>query len=291
MLTEEQVEQFCRDGFLNSGLRVLSDDQVGALRARLDAVMEGRAAGRPEALRNLAGGDLRASRVVVQIVNIWEADDLFRALLVNPVILGATAQLAGADTLRVWHDQVQYKPPRVGTALPWHQDYPAWPVLDPPDLVSCWVALDDATLENGCLRMVPGSHRWGVHRGLHTLEGFAPGHDPDQVPAGATVEAVPCVVKAGCAMFHHCLTWHGSAANPSERPRRAKAVHYMQGYTRFVPAGRHLIDNRIEAAPGEILAGRYFPTVLDAGAPVLPEAILVPVENEGAPREELGTGY
>jgi ectoine hydroxylase-related dioxygenase (phytanoyl-CoA dioxygenase family) len=276
MLTAEQIAFFHENGYLNEGFRFYNADQVAALRERLTAVMEGRAASVPEALRNLRGGTLDSEQVVVQIVNIWEADDLFRAHLANPEITAMVAQLTGAETIRVWHDQIQYKPPVTGSATDWHQDHPAWPILEPADLISCWVALDDATIENGCMWMVPGSHRWGAHRGLGSGEGFAPRYDPEQLPAGAVVKPVPCEVKAGCGMFHHCLTWHGSPPNPSTKPRRAIAVHYMPGHTRFVPSGRHLIDHRVEVQPGEILRGAFFPTVRESGRPVPPEAIVAP---------------
>jgi phytanoyl-CoA hydroxylase len=275
MLTAKQVDFFHENGYLNDNIRFLTDEQVEALRERLAAVMEGRSAAQPEALRNLRGGDLNSDQVVVQIVNIWEADDLFRAHLCHPEITAAVAQLLHTDVVRVWHDQIQYKPPIVGTSTDWHQDHPAWPILEPADLISCWVALDDATLDNGCMRMVPGSHKWGAHRGLGSGEGFAPRYDPDQLPPGAVVEAVPCEVKAGYGMFHHCLTWHGSPPNPTPRPRRAIAVHYMPGHTRYVPKGRHLIDHRVDVEPGEILQGRFFPTVWEKGRAVSPAEIEV----------------
>jgi ectoine hydroxylase-related dioxygenase (phytanoyl-CoA dioxygenase family) len=276
MLTAEQIAFFHENGYLNDGLRFYDDAQVAALRERLHAVMEGRAQAEPEALRNLRGGELDSDQVVVQIVNIWEADDLFRAHLAHPEITAMIAQLTQAETIRVWHDQIQYKPPITGSATDWHQDHPAWPILEPADLISCWVALDDATVENGCMWMVPGSHRWGAHRGLGSGEGFAPRYDPTLIPEGAKVTAVPCEVKAGYGMFHHCLTWHGSPPNPSPRPRGAIAVHYMPGHTRFVPKGRHLIDHRVEVPPGEILQGAFFPTVREGSRAVPPEAIHVP---------------
>lgn len=282
MLTPEQIAFFHENGYLNDGFRIYNDEQVAALRERLDAVMEGRAQAEPEALRNLRGGGIDSEQVVVQIVNIWEADDLFRDHLANADVTRMAARLMNTDTIRVWHDQIQYKPPITGSATDWHQDHPAWPILEPADLISCWVALDDATVENGCMRMVPGSHRWGAHRGLGTGssggggEGFFPRYDPAQIPEGAEVKAVPCEVKAGHGMFHHCLTWHGSPPNPSPRPRRAIAVHYMPGHTRFVPKGRHLIDHRVEVAPGEILQGAFFPTVLESGRPVPAASIHAP---------------
>jgi ectoine hydroxylase-related dioxygenase (phytanoyl-CoA dioxygenase family) len=285
MLTSDQIAFFHENGYLNVGIRFYTEKQAAELRERLNAVMEGRTATAPEALRNLRGGTLDSDQVVVQIVNIWEADDLFLAHLVHPEITASIAQLTGAETIRVWHDQIQYKPPITGSATDWHQDYPAWPILDPADLISCWVALDDATLENGCMRMVPGSHKWGAHRGLGTAEGFAPRYDPEQLPPGAKVEAMPCEVKAGCGMFHHCLTWHGSPPNPSRKPRPAIAVHYMPGYTRYVPKGRHLIDHRVEVQPGEILQGAYFPTVRENGRPIPPDAIKLPEGPPPVPEE------
>jgi ectoine hydroxylase-related dioxygenase (phytanoyl-CoA dioxygenase family) len=128
--------------------------------------------------------------------------------------------------------------------------------------------------------MVPGSHRWGVHRGLGSGPEFAPTYDPQQLPQGAVAVVEPMEVPAGCAAFHHCLTWHGSPPNPSPRPRPAIAVHYMPGYTRFVPKGRHLIEHRVEVQPGEILAGDYFPTVYENGSPTPPNRIRIP---EGPP--------
>lgn len=263
LLTDDQVRQFREDGFLKYG-RVLDEAATGALRARLGDVLEGRSAAQPESKRNLLGD---SEQVVIQVVNIWEADDLFREYLYHPAICEMVCQLIGTDVLRVWHDQVQYKPPRVGGPTNWHQDHPYWPIIQPADLVSAWVALEDATVENGCMSMVPRSHRWGPHKGgtIGTREDFSPGYDPALVPEGETVKVVPCEVKAGEVMFHHCLTWHGSPPNKSERGRPAIAVHYMPGWTRYVPAGGHMVERRVTVAPGEVLEGDYFPTVWDHG--------------------------
>jgi Phytanoyl-CoA dioxygenase (PhyH). len=111
VLTSQQIEQFRRDGFLSAG-RVLTDAQTAHLRARLEDVLAGRSAAEPEAKRNLLGDG--SETVVIQVVNIWEADDAFRAHLYQPAICEMVAQLMGADTVRVWHDQIQVKPPRIG---------------------------------------------------------------------------------------------------------------------------------------------------------------------------------
>lgn len=262
-LTEAQVREFREKGFLQA-VDALSPEETGLLRDRLNDVLEGRSKAQPAAKRNMLGD---TEQVVIQVVNIWEADDLFREHLYHPVICSMVAQLMGTETLRVWHDQVQYKPPRVGGKTSWHQDHPYWPIIQPADLVSAWVALEDATIENGCMRMVPRSHLWGPHKGgtIGTNPDFSPGYDPTLIPSDETVEIVPCEVKAGQVMFHHCLTWHGSPPNPSERGRPAIAVHYMPGYTRYVPSGGHLVEDRVTVAPGETLQGEFFPTVWENG--------------------------
>ncbi|MBI4552840.1 MAG: phytanoyl-CoA dioxygenase family protein [Candidatus Latescibacteria bacterium] len=267
MLSDAQIKTFRERGFLKVG-RVLDDDQVERLRERLDLVIAGQSQSNPELLRNLKGGDLDAEQVVIQIVNIWEADDLFQALTYNPTICEMATDLIGTDTLRVWHDQIQYKPSRKGGSTDWHQDHPYWPIIQPADLVSAWVALDDATTENGCMRMVPRSHLWGPHKGGTVgtkADDFSPDPDLSLLPPNESVEIVPCEVMKGECMFHHCLTWHGSPPNPSDKPRRAIAIHYMPGYTRYEPVGGHVMEVRVDVKPGEILKGEYFPTVWEKG--------------------------
>lgn len=268
MLTATQIAEFRDRGFLQAG-RVMSDEQADLLRARLFDVAEGRSKSDPELKRNLLGG---SERVVIQIVNIWEADDLFYEHLFNPAVCAAVADAIGTDTLRVWHDQVQYKPPTIGGATDWHQDHPYWPIIQPADLVSAWVALDDADEENGCMWMVPGSHRWGPHKGgtIGTDPvSFQPTPDLSRLPPGVDITPVAMPVKKGHAGLHHCLTWHGSPGNDSERGRPAIAVHYMPGYTRYEkdPGRSHVVEHRVTVQPGEVLEGAHFPTVWAKGNP------------------------
>ena len=268
-LTDEQVQSFRDNGFLNYG-RVLTDEQLQTLRESLDRVLSGQSAASPDALRNIGG----EASVVTQVVNVWEAEPAFRQHLANAVIVPLVAQLMGTDTVRVWHDQMQLKPPRVGGPTLWHQDHPYWPIIQPAELVSAWVALEDATVENGAMSMVPRSHKWGnAHAGRGQIgtngETHGPDPDPSVVPEGETVEVVACEVKAGSVVFHHCLTWHGAPPNPTDNPRPAIAVHYMPGHTRYQPQGEtHLVEQHVHVAPGEVLTGEHFPTVMEGGVMV-----------------------
>lgn len=265
MLSEAQVAEFRERGML-LGPVVYSEAEADQLRDRMHDIIEGRAPGKPELLRNMTNND---EKVVIQIVNAWEAGPLFRRHAYNPAICEMVTQLIGHPVLRVWHDQVQYKPARVGGPTTWHQDHPYWPIIQPADLVSAWVALEDADVENGCMWMVPRSHLWGPHKG-GTIgtddETFAPQPDLSLLPPGEAAEPVPCPVRKGQVMFHHCLTWHGSPRNRSERSRPAIAVHYMPGYTRYEPTRTHVMERRVSVPPGAELTGEHFPTVWDHGA-------------------------
>lgn len=262
MLNEEQIAQFKANGFLNGG-RVLTDEEIETLRSEVMRVIEERERtdiAQPVLVRNLARDE---NTPVWQIVNIWQASAPFRRLVHHPKIAKGLAQLTGASELRVWHDQIQYKPAAIGGVNMWHQDAPYWPILAPMTEVSAWVALDDADAENGCMSMVPGSHLWGDNINfIHTLKSF------DDMPAefdGHKIEVVVCPVKKGEVHFHHALTWHGSSANTSGRPRRAIAIHVMTQETRYVASGNHVMKPFVEVADGEMMHGKAFPRIYPPG--------------------------
>ncbi|MBI2302049.1 MAG: phytanoyl-CoA dioxygenase family protein [Armatimonadetes bacterium] len=265
MLSPEQVAAFQRDGCILGG-PVLSPAEVEELRADLDAVIAGTATREPVRLSNLSGD---AEHPVWQVVNICDASDAFMRLVHNAKVVEMAAQLIGASALRLWHDQIQYKPPRHGGTNGWHQDAPFWAVLGADSMVSAWIPLDDADESNGCMSMVPRSHRWGRrwHDYLHTVAGFdgigKGWTPPDGKPFEVKLWPVPC----GTVSFHHCLTWHASHGNRSERPRRAIALHYMDGATPFIEAGDHIMKAFVTSRDGEPMAGERFPVVYaDGGA-------------------------
>src|SRR5262249_14420879 len=123
MLAPFQVDQFKTQGFLKSS-KVLSDAEVDVLRAELERVM--RESTRPEVPQPISISNLNpsASTPVWQIVNIWEASAPFRRLISHPTIVEEIAQISGARELRLWHDQIQFKPASFGGVNHWHQDWP-----------------------------------------------------------------------------------------------------------------------------------------------------------------------
>jgi phytanoyl-CoA hydroxylase len=259
VLIAEQVEQYHRAGFVNGGA-LLDDQTVEALQREVLRVIDDRdnpAVAQPVLLRDLS---VTEGLAVWQIVNIWEASPAFRALASHPKLLEMAAQLSGAKQLRIWHDQIIYKPKEAGGVLGWHQDSPLWDLLQPKDQqVTAWVALDDAEADNGCMYMVPGSHRWGDKlKELSDLREHGPlperfeGHD---------LYVMTCPVKKGQVHFHHPLTWHGSGTNYSSRPRRAIAIHYMTEKVVYDDSGAHPMKAFVKVPAGAMLEGESFPKV------------------------------
>lgn len=256
MLTKAQVAKFHEDGYLK-GAKVVADDVVNKLCSEVLRVIDERGGDAPQPV--LLGNLGKEEAPVWQIVNIWEASEPFFELIHNPTIVEEMAQLTRAKALRIWHDQIQYKPATTGGVNMWHQDAPLWPILAPMTEVTAWVALDDVDEENGCMSMVPGSHSWGNHWPmLRELPSF------DAMPSefeGRQIEVRTCPVRRGEVHYHHALTWHGSNSNRSGRPRRAIALHFMTDATRFVASGEHVMKPFVEVCDGEVMEGKHFPLV------------------------------
>lgn len=257
MLSPAQVAQFQRDGFL-LGDKVLSDEFVERLRADLARVLDDRdnkSVKQPVLLRDIG----RPPEPIWQIVNIWEAADTFKDLLCVPRVVEEVGQLTGAKQLRVWHDQIQFKPAGKGGVNMWHQDWPYWDLLSQPAQVTAWFALDDVDADNGAMSMVPGSHKWGDQVAfLHTFKQF------EDMPAQWNGHKTPvklCAAKKGHVHYHHGLTWHGSAANRSDRPRRAIAIHYMTENTCYLPGTHPMNQFTKHLARGQMMEGEHFPLV------------------------------
>jgi ectoine hydroxylase-related dioxygenase (phytanoyl-CoA dioxygenase family) len=235
-LTPQQIEQFGQKGYLKIAHRLITDDYLTLLRERYDALFAKKRGTSGEGLRNLAViGDSEQdetadrSEEMLQIMEMWRYDEVYRQLLYHEPLLDIAESLIGPN-IQLFHDQALYKPARYGGEVPWHQDNGYWRCT-PSNLVSIWMALDDADEENGCMNVIPGSH----------LES-APDHDravseKGELPAllQANVDenrAAPVPLKAGYAMVHHCLMLHQTNPNRSQRRRRAMVIHYMPTGTR-----------------------------------------------------------
>ena len=217
-LSQEQVDRFRSDGFLIIEEGFLSDDAVEVLRERFAALFEGEYATgiQPDEVNWKAGRD--REDLTRQICNGWRADDLLAAQVLSERTGRLAAQLGGYRGTRMLQDNCLWKPPGA-RSLGMHQDGSYAGYLVPPEMITCWVALDDTRAQGGTIEYVRGSHEWPKvppSRGeFHAPEDWlAPARAA--APDGVEPERVPVVVKAGGCTFHHSLTFHGSGRT---RPR------------------------------------------------------------------------
>jgi ectoine hydroxylase-related dioxygenase (phytanoyl-CoA dioxygenase family) len=279
MLTPDQAEKFHEDGYLRYG-RVLDESQTEMLRAALDRIIQEElertdySSLPPEfAYGHDRRGDARSeARSIHQFVNIWKVSPEFKSVLDNPLITGAIRELMGADALRLWHDQVISKPPKDNGKFAFHHDFYFWP-LDRPRMISCWLALDRATPENGCMHVIPGSHRdpryqpvgcdlsEDIHLSPVSRGPGEPASLYNEVRTWDADRAFPVELEAGECMFHHCLNYHMTPMNVSDRQRRALVLIFMPNGTRYnrAQSPNHPCTNYLPLEDGEPLGGENFP--------------------------------
>lgn len=234
-LSSEQLAAYQRDGYILVE-DLLPAAEVAALRDRLREYTHG---GRPPAglavqvEPRVQRGELTVGHPgdgIRKIDYLVQNDDLFRRLGTHPNIVGIIAQIVGPD-IKLFRNSLLLKPPEVGSQKGWHQDSPYWPI-EPMELCSCWFPLDDATLENGCMVVLPGWHAKGPLPHLHVTDDYV---IEEAHLAGAEQIAVP--MRAGSGLFFHSLLPHYTAPNRSRTWRRAIALSYMSAKSRYTGPG------------------------------------------------------
>ncbi len=169
------------------------------------------------------------AQVFTQAIKLRDVHEGMRQLMDDPRLGKMAAELAGVEGIRIWHDQALIKPP-FGNATAWHLDNPFWS-FSSPDAISIWVALDEATLANGCLWYLPGTHR------LASFEPTPIGANQRDLfkiyPEWLEIEPVATPCAAGSAVFHNGIVAHGAGANMTHRPRRAMTCAYMPDGSTF----------------------------------------------------------
>lgn len=167
-----------------------------------------------------------------QRLQLWRTHDHFRNVFLDPKLGEMTAKLSCQRGVRIWHDQTLIKEPWAPQST-FHLDNTLWS-FHHHESISIWVALDDVTLQNGCMNFIPGSHREAVNHlpdYERTPTGLAvrPGDGTffEKYPEWATRDAVPVEMKAGSCTFHNGLTLHGAGYNMTPGRRRAMTCAYM----------------------------------------------------------------
>jgi phytanoyl-CoA hydroxylase len=185
--------------------------------------------------------------------DLWRHAPAFHDALGDPRLASTAAHFMGRGGARLLHDHVIAKPAHVSGTVPWHQDYPYWPV-DTAEGLSCWCPLDDVGEEGGCLEVIDGSHRWGESPPADFLA-------DDQGALDARADRVRLPASAGSVVVLHSLTWHRSGPNRDAGNRAAYISLWLPPDARYAPehSGWHPVNEHVSVKPGEILNDDWFP--------------------------------
>lgn len=253
VLTPSQAEQFDRDGFVVLP-GVFDEATVAGVRDEID-----RFEVELEALLRQVEGErvsIAEAGAITFSIHLVTKSPVLRAFAAHPVFAGLCADLIGSDANLYW-DQAVYKKPEKPRRFPWHQDN-GYAFVEPQQYLTCWVALTDATLDNGCPQVARGRHTLGTlrHEMVEPL-GWECFSDPDDV---AVAE-----VGAGGVVVFSSLTPHLTGPNTTDSVRKAYILQYA-------PAGAMILEG--DPATGEPVRrrpaddpDRQFP-VLCGGRPV-----------------------
>ncbi|HYF49095.1 MAG TPA: phytanoyl-CoA dioxygenase family protein [Planctomycetota bacterium] len=221
--TNAQLEQYRRDGYLLArGL--LNSDEVGALNSEMLALLSG------DETKDRMHREREKSGAVRQVYLAHRYSPAYRQITRDPKLLDPIKQVIGNDVY-VWHSKINVKDAFEGTVWLWHQDYGYW-MWDgvEPKLVSAMVLLDKATINNGSLMVVAGSHKNGRHE-----------HYADTVTTSykqwcLNTETLKKLIREedirhitgepGDVLFFDCNLIHGSGHNMSPLPRKTFIVCY-----------------------------------------------------------------
>ena len=230
-LTEKEIHRFQQDGYLVVE-QLLSPDELRDLRERTEDIAAGRVDFPREKIEFEPGAPEEASSLtqVRKINDGANSDPVLGAHTRHRGILEVVESLLGPD-IKLFGDQFFIKPPG-GIEKTYHQDSPYFKI-EPMNLVTAWAALEDVTLENGCLYVVPGSHLEGA---LDHSEPWMVGDRKDmKIPDSAIDRSkeTPITLKAGDCSFHHSLTLHRSGPNNTPHFRRGYATHFMSSHSRW----------------------------------------------------------
>lgn len=252
-LTLDAIEAFDRDGYIvvENLLNATEIELLGTIARRDKALTASR----------ISRADGEGGSVDLVVENELPTDSIFSAIVQAEPLVSAMEALLG-DEVYHYHHKMILKEPRIGGAWTWHQDYGYWYNNGClfPDMASCMFAVDRATIENGCLQVLRGSHHMG--RIDHIKRGDQTGADMERVNAALQrLELVQVEMMPGSAVLFHGNTLHRSDQNVSENPRWAFICCYNTRHNDPYKDGRHpryAPLNRVAASEIAPIGRRHF---------------------------------
>jgi ectoine hydroxylase-related dioxygenase (phytanoyl-CoA dioxygenase family) len=239
MLSERQKDFYFNNGYLVIE-SVFDTDRIAATHAAIAALLS------PTNTEKVYESEPADVATVRRIWSPTLKHPVFEQMAADPALLDLIEPFLGENIL-FHYSKLNMKGPKFGSPVYWHQDFSYYPHTN-TDLLSAIIFLDDSTVHNGCLRVVPGSHRRGLR--CHEMDGFFRGRVSDVDES----EAVNVEVPAGGVILLHCLTLHASALNKSNLPRRAFLPAYRAADALPIYFGPHAAHNE----PGvKLLRGQH----------------------------------
>jgi hypothetical protein len=226
-LSAAEIATYARDGYVIPALSV-APARMAELQEAVDYLLKANPHVPPEALMSVHIVDNKAEG--------RRGHRAFLDLALDAALLDLVEQVIGPDII-LWGCHLFCKPGEVGRAVPWHQDGHFWP-FRPLATCTLWLAFDEVNAENGCMRVIPGSHAerrlYRHHADANPALALYEELDADQFDAGA---AVDIALKPGHFSLHDVYLVHGSAANRSGRRRAGLAIRYMPATSLFYRGG------------------------------------------------------
>jgi phytanoyl-CoA hydroxylase len=230
VVSEEQARAYDERGFfvLEDALDPETVSKLDAEIAPFDEQALEFLRGQPEGRLSLAGVD-----TVSIALHLVRHSPALRAFCASPLFADLCHDLVGPD-VRLYWDQAVYKQPHGAEPVLWHQDN-GYTYVEPQAYLTCWVAITDATLDNGCVWVLPGVHRAGTVAHRATPIGYQCAENPEG--------AVPVPVRAGSIIVFTSLTPHATGHNVTGDVRKAYIVQ-------FAPDGTLAVRGDPDAGPG-----------------------------------------
>jgi len=244
MLTNEQMQQYERDGFVIFE-NLFKPEEIKPIRDIIDRLDE-------ESERKLKEGGDKKNFISIanQInfnVNLNFHDATLQKFAAEERFVNITTSILGPD-IRLYWDQSVYKRPEANRDFPWHQDNGYVPT-DPMHYLTCWLALEDAMIENGCIWVQPGSHRQGFVEHVKSETGWVcyQGEEP----------GTPVELKKGSMVAFNSLLFHRSTPNLSQITRKGYILQYSVVGSKHSETGVEFRNGPIIALGGKAVYSRY----------------------------------
>lgn len=234
-LTEEQMKQYKEQGYIVFE-HLFNEAEIDVIREHIDRLDE-------ESARRLSEGrDFISAANEINFTSHlnYQHPDIQR-FIADERFIDITTQILGPD-IRLYWDQSVYKRPEAKRDFPWHQDNGYVPT-EPMEYLTCWLALEDATIENGCIYVQPGTHKLGFVEHVYSEIGFVcyQGEDP----------GIPVELKKGSMVAFHSLLFHRSTPNQSQTNRKGYVIQYSQVGSFNPDTGKEFLNGPIIAQDGK----------------------------------------